>query len=294
MGVWLYGCGCGMDRRSSELLGVAAALTAALLWSTIGVVQRLAEARGADTETLIVGRTLGGSLLALALLAIYRAVPTRRSFAVAVLGLAPLYYTYMMSVSIVGAAVASLLLYTAPAWVALLGTVFLGETPSVRDVVTIILGLAGAALVSLGGEGKAGELRLLGIVLGVASGFFYALYIVMARFFQSRGAGVMEVSLAPIALTGPLLGVALKPSLPPNSVEVAASIYFAVFTMVTPYLLNVYALRRIEAHRVSVMSLIEPLSAVLLAVLLLGEDLTALQALGGVLILAAALGASFK
>ncbi|BAN89526.1 DMT family transporter [Aeropyrum camini] len=283
-----------MDKVSPGFLGVAAALAAALSWSTIGVVQRLAESMGADTDMLIVGRTLGGSLLAGLLLMLYRARPTRRSLVVAMLGLAPLYYTYMKSVSIVGAAVASLLLYTAPAWVALLGMLLLGERPGSKGVGAIALGLAGAALVSLGGEGGIGGLRIPGLLLGVASGFFYALYIVMARLFQSRGAGVMEVSLAPIALTGPLLGITIRPSLPPNAVEVTASLYFAVFTMVAPYMLNVYALRRIEAHRVSVVSLVEPLSAVVLATIVLGEDLTLLQALGGALIIAAALAASFK
>lgn len=273
---------------SGELAGVVSAISAAVLWGTIGVVQRLAEEGGAETEMLIVGRTLGASLLSVPLLLYYRAVPTWRSVVIAVAALSPLYYSYMKAVSIIGAAISSLLLYTAPAWVAAASYLILGEKLGMRGVATVLMGVVGAALVS-GALTGLGGIEVVGVMLGLASGATYALYIFLARYFQVKGATVLEVSLAPIAISGVILAALIGPSRPPNGVEVAASVYMALFTMILPYLLNVTALRYIEAHRVSVISLVEPLTAVVLAVLILGESLTIPQAVGGLMILSASL-----
>lgn len=279
--------------NATNASGVVAAIAAAFMWGTVGIAQRIAENYGGETEMLILGRSLGGAIIAAGILAYYRVSPNSASIAIAVLGLAPLYYSYMASVSLVGAAVASLLLYTAPAWVSLFGYIFMGESPGRRGFVSIALGLSGSILIS-GGFASLNSVSLEGVLLGLVSGLSYALYIALARYFQLRGAQGLQVSLAPMAIAGVLIAIAIQPSRLPTGVELAASAYLAVFTMALPYVLNAFALRHIAAHRVAVISLVEPLTAVVLSIAVLGETLTPAQAIGGTLILLAALISSAR
>ena len=265
------------------------AVVAAVLWGSIGVVVRLAEGAGGSVDVLIVGRALGASILSLPILARYRARLTVWGLAIALLGLAPLYYTYMKAVSLIGAALASLLLYTAPLWVVILGSMILGERPGIGGLASIALGVTGTALVSGVFNGGLGALDPRGLIYGLASGVSYALYMILARLAQNRGVGVLEASLTPVTLTGLILLVAIHPQRPPNTVELTASLYLAGFTVILPYILHVYALKHIEAHRVSIISLIEPVSAVTLAYLILGERLDRAQLLGAALIITATL-----
>ena len=198
------------------------------------------------------------------------------------LALAPLYVAYLLSVARIGAALASILLYTAPLWVIALSTPLLGEAPGRGGMVAFILGFTGVILVS----GPGWSLDPLGIILGLVSGLSYGLYILLARLAQLRGASSLEVGLHAIPFAAIGVVAVVRPPIPPSLVEAAWSLYLGLVATLLPYILHTRALARLEAYRVSLVSLVEPLSAVLLAVIILGEDLAPLQALGGALILA--------
>jgi drug/metabolite transporter (DMT)-like permease len=75
----------------------------------------------------------------------------------------------------------------------------------------------------------------------------------------------------------------------PGLVDAVFAGYLATAGTLVPYVLNARALSRLEASRVAVISLVEPLTATILAVVLLGEKLTPVQAVGASLILVASL-----
>ncbi len=278
------------DPPRGERLGLILAAAAAGLWGTLGVAYRLGEEQGASLEWLIAGRPLLAGAISLAIAAMRGARPSRWSILIAALGLAPLYTVYPLAVSEVGAALASILLYTAPSWVALASPLVLGERIDRARALAVAGGVAGVALVSWPG----GDLRLtpVGLALGLASGLSYAAYMVLARLAQLRGAGREEVSLYPIALSAPLVLLAVRPEGTPGGLEAVYSLYLAVACTVAPYVLHTKALQLAEASRVAVVSLIEPLTAVALAALILGESLSPLQLAGAALILASAYLAS--
>jgi drug/metabolite transporter (DMT)-like permease len=62
-------------------------------------------------------------------------------------------------------------------------------------------------------------------------------------------------------------------------------VYMAVFAGVLAYLIYYYALQHIPASRVSAVSYLQPLGATVLAVLLLGDLITATLVIGGILVL---------
>lgn len=265
------------------------ALAAAILWGSLGVAYRLGLANGADPSWMIAGRPLAASILSLASLAAGER-PSRWSAAVGLLGLAPLYVSYFLAVQEVGAAVASLLLYTAPVWVALLSPLA-GDPLEPGRLGQAGLGLLGAALLL---EPWRGRYTLHGALLGLASGASYAAYILLARLAQRRGASPWEVSIHafPFAAAGVL--ALIRPRHAPTAVDLVFAGYLAVLGTIVPYLLNARALARLEAPRVAVVSLVEPLTAVLLSAILLGEMLDPVQALGAVLVASSALLAALR
>jgi len=90
-------------------------------------------------------------------------------------GLALLNLAYQTAVRESGVALAVILLYTAPAWVALLSRVFLGHRLSARTLAAIGIAMAGVFLVTLAGNADS-RLSWLGVMAGLASALFYALH----------------------------------------------------------------------------------------------------------------------
>ena len=265
--------------------GVVFALCAAVLWGSIGVAFRLGVGVGASAGWLVLGRPLVAGLVSLACLVAGFGRVSRWSVVVGLV-LAPFIVVYLGAVSLVGAALASILLYTAPMWVAVLGRVVLGEGLGCRGVLALVLGFVGVVL-AVGGVGSS-VFPLEGVLLGLLSGLLYACYIVLARVALLRGASSLEVGLhsQPIAALG--VAAISPPPRPPTPVDVVWALYMGVATMLVPYMLNARALALLEAYRVSIISLVEPVSATLLAHLLLHETLTREQLIGASLVLLAA------
>ena len=267
---------------------LAEAVAAAVLWGSIGVVYRLGVLRGAHPVWLILGRPLAASALSLAALLAGWGRPGRWSAAVGLLGLAPLYVTYFLAVGEVGAALASVLLYTAPLWVSLLSPLA-GDPLRPRSLAAAAAGLAGVALLT---EPWSGAYSAAGVALGLASGLSYAGYILLARLGQRRGAAPEEVSIHAFPFAAAGAAAVLRPRGLPGIADLPYIAYLAVAGTVIPYLLSARALARLEAARVAVVSLVEPVTAVLLAWLVLGEHLSPVQLLGAGLVVASAAAAA--
>ncbi len=258
----------------------AQAATAGFLWGTLGAAFKLASTLGASMDWLIAGRAIVASTGSLVLLVLGR-MPSRWSVVVGLLGLAPMYTLYPLSVDMVGVGLASILLYTAPLWVAILGFLH-GEPPGTLGSMGVLLGFAGTVLL-VGSDGRG---DMLGILLGLASGVSYALYIVLARVAQVKGASSDEVGVHAIPFAAIAMTLLLKPQPPSTLVDLAAALYLGLVTTLLPYMLHTRALARLEAYRVSVISLVEPVTAVALGMILFGEDMSPIQTVGAVLVLA--------
>ena len=117
---------------------------AAILWSTLGPAARIALRAGLDPLELSFWRALlGGSLFAVHAMARGKVRLARRDLpaigAFAILGVAIFYFSYFRAVRAGGAALAAILLYTAPAWVAIASTLWLGERLRARKVGSLVL-----------------------------------------------------------------------------------------------------------------------------------------------------------
>jgi drug/metabolite transporter (DMT)-like permease len=227
---------------------------------------------------------------------------TRRDWA-AIVGLGFLGY-YLASfldfigLQWVGAGVGRLILYLFPTLVVLLSFLFLRKRPSWREIAALALSYAGIALVlsnQLGGENR---LFALGAALVFASALCYAVYLVAGSQMVKRVGSMRFTAYSTVIATIPALiqFFALEPAgaldLPPAVWGYA--IILATASTVLPLFLQAEALNRIGANHFALIGAIGPVSVAITSALGLDEPFTAMQALGGALVIFGVLLVSLK
>lgn len=272
--------------------GYALVAAAALLWGFIGPLSKFAFQAGMSPLEVAFWR----AMLAWVLYAVHAwrlgrmkvdacDLPWVAGFGVVcIFGL---FASYVLAVRAGGAALASVLLYTAPAWVALLAWKILKErlTPvTIAAVAVTILGVAGVSLGDGAGEGG-GSMNLAAIALGLLSGITYALYYIFGKAFLNRYA-TPTVFLYALPVGGACMLPFFSFQPHPLSAWVACAV-LAVCCTYGAYSLYYAGLRRIEASRAAVIATLEPVVAALLAFSFFGERFTTLGYAGSALILTA-------
>jgi drug/metabolite transporter, DME family len=267
-------------------MGYLAILLAALLWGLIGPVSRVALADGVEPAEVAFWR----ATLAIPLFGVHalvrrrlrvapRDVPAVVLFGLA--GISGLYGAYFLAVQHGGAALAAVLLYTAPAWVALLSRLLLGEALGPRKLAALALTLAGVALVALG---EAGPVRVTrpALLWGLVSGWAYALYYLFGkRFFGRYEAPTLFLYALPVGALGLLPTVRFHEKTPQAW---GALLALAVLSTYGAYLAYEAGLRRLEATRAALVATVEPVVASVLAWAVWGERFAATGYVGAALV----------
>jgi inner membrane transporter RhtA len=239
----------------------------------------------------------GGTVLlrilfaALVLVALWR--PGLRRWTRAELGLAALFglvlagmnLSFYAAIDRIPLGVAVTLEFSGPLAVALLGS---------RHALDVLWAtLAGAGIVLLASPGG-GSIDPVGVILALVAGVCWGSYIVLSqragRAFPG-GTGLAlamafgAVLLLPVGVAG--AGAEL---LAPGVLAVGAGV--ALLSSVTPYSLELEALRRLPAHVFGVLMSLEPAVAALVGLVVLGEVLEARQVVAILLVVCASVGAS--
>lgn len=272
----------------------ASILAAAALWGIIGVWNRRLMAGGLSPYSIVVVRNCGGLVLLLAVMALRdRSVfhverqHLKYFFGTGVVSVVLFTVCYFSCQEICSLAVASILLYTAPAIVVVLSAVLWRERVTKKKLLALGLTLVGCALVC---GVFSGSLTVTGggILLGLGAGFFYALYSIFGRYALAHY-GPMTVTVwtfvfagvASLALVRPAeLAALAQPSLALTAVGLV------VCSTVLPYILYTRGLARVEAGKASILASLEPVVASVAGVVLFGEPMSPLTAAGIVCVLA--------
>lgn len=270
---------------------VALILAAATLWGLLGIFGKYALAAGLHPLEIAFWRAvLGGVLFGLHARATRARLPRGRDLLVTVgfglLGVSVFYGAYQLAVRAGGASLASVLLYTAPAFVALLAWLFLRERLGKRELASVAVTMLGIALISFGGSSGV-RVTPLAVTFGLLSGFTYALYYLYGKAYFLR---FSPAALLALALPVGALGLApLVPFAHKTPVAWAALGATAVLSTYLAYLAYGAALRTLNATRASVLASLEPVIASLLAAALFAERFTPLGLFGAALVVGAAL-----
>ena len=192
-----------------------------------------------------------------------------------------------VSIALTSVANATLLANFAPIFVTLASWALFGERFPWRFVVGLAIAMAGACLL-MANSLTLGAENLVGDALGLLTAVFYGGYILSIGRLRATftTATVMVWSSAATALL--LLPLALlfdAALVPVTLVGWVTVLALAYVSHVGGQGLIAYALAHLPAALGSLSLLIQPVAAAVLAWLLLGEALVAIQALGGVVVL---------
>lgn len=194
--------------------------------------------------------------------------------------------------------VATLCYYMQPTIVILLSPLLLKERLTIKKIIVVILTATGMVLISgITENSSLGENQLKGILFGLSAGFLYALNAILNKrisqidtyhktFIQLIGATI-------IMLPYPLLTNNFFPT------EINIHIGLLIFILGTVYTGVAFALyfasmKKLSASSVAICSYIDPISALFLSALLLGETLTITGIAGAILIIGTALISEIK
>ncbi|MFJ3098053.1 DMT family transporter [Streptomyces hydrogenans] len=213
------------------------------------------------------------------------------------LGLAVFQTAYFAAVESTGLAVGTVVtLGAGPVLIAVGARVTMGERLGLGGLAAVVGALAGLAVLVLGGGGA--EVRLAGVGYAVLSAAGFAALTLLTRWLGRSGAGAAG-SLASTAWTFGVSALVVLPlaaveGLLPHTEDVVRLLLLLLYVAAIPtalaYALYFAGAAVVRAATVSVIMLLEPVSAALLAVTLLDEELTATTVLGTVLLLAAVTG----
>ena len=278
-------------------LGVAAVLFSSLVWGTTGTAATFApEVGAAAIGAAAMG--IGGLMQAgFAGPGIGRALPDllrhRRMLALGGLAVAIYPLAFYASMRLAGVTVGTVVtIGSAPLLSALIECLFDRTRLSGRWLAGALIGLCGMVLLCLAKGGAhpgaaGGEAAIPGILLGLVGGLTYAVYSWTARRVMLRGVRSDVAMGATFGIGGlllmPVLAATGAPFLASWS-NAAVGIYMAVVPMFLGYLSFGFGLARIPASTATTISLTEPVVAAILAILIVGERLSAAGWAGVVLI----------
>ncbi len=213
-----------------------------------------------------------------------------RALAIGVIGLAGSNFFYYFAIQQTNVASAIILQYLAPVWVLLYMIARGRQRATLRRVASVALAVLGSAL-AIGLFGTA-ELRIntLGLMAAQGAALTFAFYNIAIP-------GLLERHDRWKVLLYLLMGAAAFWTLLNPPWRVAAAHYslghwtflvtFSITSALVPFAFYIAGLQYLDATRAIVTSCLEPVFAVLVASSVLGESLTAIQALGIALVLVA-------
>ncbi len=189
-------------------------------------------------------------------------------------------------------AVATLCYYLAPVLVILGSAVLFREKLSGRQWLCVFASLAGMSLVSgVWGTGIRELSEMRGVLYGLAAAVLYACVILMNKGIQHIGAydkTVIQLSAAAAALLPYVLFTGEYRVDTGNTLTILLLLTAGILHTGVAYSLYFSAMSQLPAHTIAMLSYIDPIGAVLLSLVLLGEPLSPAAAVGAVLILVAA------
>ncbi|WP_394125014.1 DMT family transporter [Psychrobacter nivimaris] len=282
-----------MLQNKSNLSAILCVIAASVLWGTTGT----ASASIPDVSPLAVGAFsmgVGGVLLVLNaknnLLSDRQKLLSKPSLLfIGSLCVAIYPLAFYSSMRLAGVAIGTVIsIASAPFFTVIMERLISNKRFTSRWVVSFIFGVVGVILLTLGKTqyldiNAQANSQILGVLLGLVAGLTYATYSWSARQMIENGVnsksamasmfGLSAILLLPsLLLTGENLFLDAK--------HISVALYLAIAPMFFGYLLFGQALREIEASKATLITLLEPIVATILAIIIIGETFSPIGWLG--------------
>jgi DME family drug/metabolite transporter len=210
-----------------------------------------------------------------------------------------LFFTLYVSAAVMtSVTVTVLLLYTQPIFTLIITRLFFRRRVHAGGYIAILLALIGVCIIFRIWSVKWQDFSL-GHIFALATGFLYSIYIIFMR-IQTQKYSTLTVTywafffgliwLVPLwyimrlAFHNPTIS-AVSLNLPGNAWLLLLG--FAILPTIMAYLIFNHGMRTVEPHRAGVLVLSEPLGAIIMGALILGQRLYWTDIIGGIFILIA-------
>lgn len=279
-----------MDRTKLGSLLVAAS---AVSFGTMAIFAKIAYSQGVTVFTLLAGRFTIASLVVWAVIIILKKpvilslVDLKKIALLGLFGYGGASTCFFISLNLLPASLASMLLYTHPVMVALAEQCIYRRKLTRAKVAALFLSLLGIVMI-LGTTIEG--VNIAGVFTGFASAVFYSIYLLYGnKVVRERSPVVTTGYMLTFAAAGFTLYAFSAGSLgfnfnPAGWWSIAA---IAVFSTALPILTLFFGLQWIEASRAAIISTLEPAFTVVCAAIIFSETIRPLQMLGGAAVLAA-------
>lgn len=283
-------------------LGYFFIFLAAVCWGLVGPVGRFAMGEGVSPLEVGFWRAaFGGALFLLyaAKAGILKIHERHDIFVFMIFGACSLggfFAANQYAIQTGGAALAAVLLYTAPAWVAVFARLFFGDRLTLIKGLAIGISLAGVACISLSGGGAesaggtgalpgTGEPASAGILFGLLSGLLYSTHYIFSKKYLKRYKTYTVYGYALFfgAVTlFPFVTFAVK-----TPFQWGVLLFLGVIGTYTAYWAYCEGMKRLDPTRASVLATLEPVVATAAAWWLWDENFALTGWLGATLVIAA-------
>jgi drug/metabolite transporter (DMT)-like permease len=274
-----------------RVFGVAVVIASATGFGILPIFARIAYSDGMDVPTLLFLRfSLAALLMSILVVALKRHWPSGRRLGVLVMMGSLLYvcqsWAFFSALQHAAAGLVALLLYLYPALVTIFGAVLFGEPLGGRRLAAVAVAFLGTALA----VGSSIQGTTLGVGLGLVAAVLYAIYILAgSRVLREEdplaSAAVVMISAAVV------FGVVLLwrgSSFPGSSAGWSAIAAVALLSTVVAMVGLFIGIRWLGASDAASLSTLEPLVTIAAAYVFLDEQLSAIQVLGAMVVISAA------
>ncbi|PKN65752.1 MAG: EamA family transporter [Deltaproteobacteria bacterium HGW-Deltaproteobacteria-15] len=283
-------------RAMKTTRGYIYVLLAALMWASSGTAGKALFEGGMTPFELVQIRVTLSSLLLGVVLAIspkeYLKIRWKDVgyFLVLGVGMALVQGTYFFTISKIQVAAAILIQYLSPFFVAFYSILFWKERFTGFKALALLLSFGGCYLVVGGYDLELLKMNRLGIMVGVLSAILFAGYSLLGErgMHRYRPWTVLFYALLFAALSWHVFFTPfhyLKAGF--SAAQWGWLLYISVIGTILPFGLYFMGVNYIRSTRASITATLEPISAGLMAFLFIGETLSPLQILGGILVIGA-------
>lgn len=281
---------------NSQLRGVVNGIISGVSFGMIPLFSIPVIAAGMDNVSILVYRFLFGSAAMLAIL-LLRKTNMRVSLSelLRIVLLAIFYITTALATlecyKYLSSGIATALVYTDPIWCALIGLAFLGDKFSIKLTSSILLASLGVMMMTGVFSGD-GTFSMIGLLLGLASGLAYGIYLILVPRLKVKHIASLKLTFY-VFFTGMWLLIAYSlmtnggvEEVPDSSCWLDLALLGLIPTAISNICVTV-SLKLIDSTIVAILGAFEPLTAMVVGVVILGEPLGFIGVVGGMLILVA-------
>ncbi len=263
-----------------------------IIFGTIGLVQRYIDL--SSSETALLSSSIGCLFLMFVFFTMKKSIPWKlveaNAFVLFLSGIALggnwifLYQSYDYT-TITNA---TLGYYFAPVFVMILSPIILKEQLPIKKMVCIGVAILGMVLIVGNGISASGKGDLLGIFFGLVAAAFYAALMLLNKFIYNMDK--LEITIIQLGTTALLLLPYVLFTEGVSILEVARSsipfiILLGIVNTGIGFWLFFSGMQKLKGQSIAMLSYVDPFVAILISAVILQEQMTAVQMLGGALLL---------